>query len=63
MGWAEDRIASLKTEQESKSQLRTDDNVKMSLNTDIEKRLKAENLALVLGNPDVDFVDQNYGLL
>lgn len=63
MGYVEDRVRQLKAESESKSQLRTDDNVKMSLSVDSERRLKAENLAIALNNPDVDFVERNYGLL
>jgi phage-Barnase-EndoU-ColicinE5/D-RelE like nuclease1 len=60
MSRVDDVAAELIAEQEQNSQLRLDDNVRMSLNTDAEKRLKAEHLAQVIGEPDVDFVERNY---
>ena len=59
----DDIIAQLKSENEERGQLRLTDNVKMSLDVDSERRLKAENLASVLGEQDIDFVERNYGLL
>lgn len=63
MSRVDDVAAELIAEQEENSQLRLDDNVRMSLNTDAEKRLKAEHLAQVIGEPDVDFVERNYAIV
>jgi hypothetical protein len=60
MSRVDDVAAELIAEQEQNSQMRLEDNVRMSLNTDAEKRLKAEHLAQVIGEPDVDFVERNY---
>ena len=62
-GFSDEMIAEAEAEKEQRSQIRLKDNVKMSLDVDAERRLKAETLAGVLGEQDIDFVERNYGLL